>query len=92
VQASQLITSRRAVYDGPYGFASLAALAQWRSSLFRNTLAWRKLHNTTFTNGHMDYELFTPFLTCPPGMQLERIGGDAIDAGNLQHPVVYERL
>lgn len=32
-------------------------------------------HNTTATPGHARFDLFNPFVTCPPGMVLRRVGG-----------------
>jgi hypothetical protein len=78
---------RRAVWPGGYGLAAMTALAYWRTDLLKRTLQWYGDHNgehLTLDAG-INYEIFEPFVTCPPDQPFERIGaalgeGEALTA------------
>lgn len=72
------------MWEGPYGDAAAANLSVHRSQVVKRWSNQRKElqgQSPDWHNGQMLWGRFEPFVTCPPGMELARIGAGGLADG-----------
>ena len=82
--ALALLARARVWFEASSGAQSREGAAQlqhWRSTLFRRTIELqtsteRRRGKQTDPEGHKQFGLFEPYVTCPGGESVERFGGD----------------